>query len=64
MSTKKRYSAPEGADRTDVERVRAMTEADINYDDIPPLDDPVWTSARPKSQTPKRSATVRKRRAT
>jgi hypothetical protein len=42
---------PEGVDRTDIERVRAKTDRDIIYDEIPPLDDPVWTAASDKPRT-------------
>jgi len=53
---------PAGDDRTDYERVRAKTDRDIVYDEIPPLDDPIWTRASEKR--PARPKTIpRKRRA-
>ncbi len=42
MTKKPHYSMPDANDRTDPMRVRAMSEADIDYSDIPPLTDAVW----------------------
>jgi Uncharacterized protein conserved in bacteria (DUF2188) len=42
MKKKPKYSMPDTVDRTDIARVRAMRDRDIDYSDIPPLSDPVW----------------------
>lgn len=37
MRKKPAYSMPDPRDRTDLARVKAMSEASIDYSDIPPL---------------------------
>ena len=48
MGKKPRYLMPDYTDRTDVAKLRGLREADIDYSDIPPLDDPAWTKGAAK----------------
>ncbi|HYC04578.1 MAG TPA: hypothetical protein VED40_14890 [Azospirillaceae bacterium] len=44
-------------DRTDVDEVRARTDASIDYSDIPPLSSPAWAPGEPRAtggKTPER----------
>ncbi len=55
---KRSYSMPADAqDRTDVDEVRARTDASIDYSDIPPLSSPAWAPGEPRAtggKTPER----------
>lgn len=49
---------PEGDDRTDYEKVRRMTDHDIDYSDIPPLTSAVWSGEVHHSKDRKRHVHV------
>lgn len=62
MAKKPNYSMPDNGDRTDHAKVRGKSERDIDYSDIPALNDPVWRGkAVRKGRAASRRAASRRR---